>query len=149
MKLLYKCMQTYDNDDDCNGNTYRASYHAFSNECPFYRLLYFDFLDLATVEDNVGNGNMALPNVGLSSDTLTSPRPLLNNCIRLRHIHTYRRKDIIVRISLIFYLLQLQIIYRVPFMFRYKLWYTIILVSFFNNFFWFCAHTTVLVRATR
>lgn len=42
------------------------------------------------------NGNRALPSVRLSSDTSTSLHPPLSNYIRLRHTHTYRRKDILV-----------------------------------------------------
>lgn len=95
MKLSYKYIQTYDNDDDYNGSICTVSYHAFSNECPFYQSLYSGSLDPMAVEGNVDNGNMALPNVGPLNDTLTLPHPPLSNCIRLRHTHIYHRKDII------------------------------------------------------
>lgn len=93
---MHKYIQTYDNDDDYSGSICRVSHHAFSNEYPFYRSLYFGSLVPMAVEDNVDNGNMALPNVGPSNDTLTSPHPPLSNCIRLRHTHIYHRKDIIL-----------------------------------------------------
>lgn len=85
-------MRTYGNDDNCSESTYKVSYHAFSNEHPFYQSLYFDSLDLMKVEHSVDNENVALPNVKLLSDIATSLRPLSDNCIRPRCKRIYRRK---------------------------------------------------------
>lgn len=89
-------MQTCDNDDDYNENIYKVSYHAFSSEHPFYRLLYFDSPDQATDQDNADNENMALPNARLSDDILTLLHPLLNNYIPLHHTRIYNRQNIIM-----------------------------------------------------
>lgn len=63
----------------------------------------------------MGNGNMALPNVRLSSDTSTSLHPLSSNYIRLRHTHTYRRKDILVETVYLSHILSVAILNNISY----------------------------------
>lgn len=90
---------TYGNDGDCSENIYKVWYRAFSNERPFYQLLYLIPLDPAVVVDSEDTGNTVLRNAKPLNDIATSLHQPLNNCIQLRHIRIYYQKTSLCFIS--------------------------------------------------